>query len=269
MRLQLNSEKTGGLPHWTMAVNTPCPDITQTSYGSALLPVAAPVGENGDCPIRYFLASDFVSSLVGGDEKGGGEFGLSVSVLYASVVFTIGSFLRQMFRDRSTRIIYEEVPDTELLEDLINGVYIARIQGNLHVEYKLYHELIRIYRSPELLAHVTRGKKAKGRPELSDSCARDEKTTPSGQGPSGGWCPMCGTPAHAANSRFCHVCGTSLPSGAALSPSDKLQVPLTIGKAQPMQTPPLGKAQNVQTLKGAQQLLKPTPAKAKATFADP
>jgi len=164
MRLQLNSEKTGGLPHWTMAVNTPCPDITQTSYGSALLPLAAPVGENGDCPIRYFLASDFVSSLVGGDEKGGGEFGLSVSFLYASVVFTIGSFLRQMFRDRSTRIIYEEVPDTELLEDLINGVYIARIQGNLHVEYKLYHELIRIYRSPELLAHVTRGKKSQRPP---------------------------------------------------------------------------------------------------------
>ena len=78
--------------------------------------------------------------------------------------------------------------NTDLLLDLCDGIYLARVQGNLKAEWELYHEpwqhsgetwrttcgctyrllffpeeLIRIYRSPELLAHVA---DQKGRAKL-------------------------------------------------------------------------------------------------------
>ena len=34
----------------------------------------------------------------------------------------------------------QEVSDTELLLDLCDGIYLARVQGNLHAEWMLYHE---------------------------------------------------------------------------------------------------------------------------------
>ena len=78
-------------------------------------------------------------------------------------------------------MLAQEVSNTDLLMDLCDGIYLARVQGNLKAEWELYHapcqhvgahvnpvslckctvsftfhaeELIRIYRSPELLAHV-------------------------------------------------------------------------------------------------------------------
>jgi len=55
-------------------------------------------------------------------------------------------------------MIYEELPDTKTLQDLCSGIYIARIQGNIKEEWELYHALIRIYRSPELLMNITNPK---------------------------------------------------------------------------------------------------------------
>jgi len=100
------------------------------------------------------LRSDHIPHT--GDDKGG--TGQSVLSLYIIIFFTIGHYLRIFFKDSSKRVIYEEVPDTALLLDLCDGVYIARNQGDLPREYKLYHELIRIFRSPELLAKITQPK---------------------------------------------------------------------------------------------------------------
>jgi len=74
--------------------------------------------------------------------------------IYLTVVYTIGRFLRMVFQDSSKRIIYEELPDTKLLTELCNGIYTARIAGDLWSEHVFYYELIRIYR-PEDVKKVT------------------------------------------------------------------------------------------------------------------
>ncbi|CAK0802573.1 unnamed protein product [Prorocentrum cordatum] len=85
---------------------------------------------------------------------------LTIIGIYATVIYTIGRILRLYFQDRSKFVLYEELPDTQLLLDLCNGIYIARIQGQLVAEYHLYYELIRILRSPELLLEVSQRSRA-------------------------------------------------------------------------------------------------------------
>jgi hypothetical protein len=80
---------------------------------------------------------------------------LTVIGIYGTVIYTIGRLLRGFFQDRSKFVLYEELPETQLLLDLCNGIYIARIQGQLPAEYHLYYELLRILRSPELLLEVS------------------------------------------------------------------------------------------------------------------
>merc|ERR1712019_24459 len=70
-------------------------------------------------------------------------------------LITLGRLIKALFQGMSLRMIYDELPDTALLLDLCNGVYIARIQGQLQTEYRLYYQLIKIYRSPELLYEVS------------------------------------------------------------------------------------------------------------------
>jgi hypothetical protein len=76
--------------------------------------------------------------------------------LYIGIVYTVGRFLRLIFFNRSKQVIYEELQDTSLLQDLCNGIYISRIHGLLKTEFNLYYELLHIYRSPMLLLDVSK-----------------------------------------------------------------------------------------------------------------
>lgn len=80
---------------------------------------------------------------------------MTIIGIYVGAIYTIGRVLRMFFQDRSKFVLYEELPDTQLLLDLCNGIYIARIQGQLAAEYHLYYELIRILRNPQLLLEVS------------------------------------------------------------------------------------------------------------------
>jgi len=74
--------------------------------------------------------------------------------MYSFVLLVVGNFLRTVFKDSSKRMIWEELQDTEVLESLCTGIYLARMKGQLNREYTLYYLLVRIYRSPELLFKV-------------------------------------------------------------------------------------------------------------------
>eukprot|EP00930_Biecheleria_cincta_P031116 TRINITY_DN21591_c0_g1_i1.p1 TRINITY_DN21591_c0_g1~~TRINITY_DN21591_c0_g1_i1.p1 ORF type:complete len:2145 (-),score=331.07 TRINITY_DN21591_c0_g1_i1:592-6582(-) len=104
------------------------------------------------CPISLFVTAEKLAPVPVG---GSGSSSWSVVGIYLGVVLTVGRFLRLNFQDAGKRVIYEELPDTSLLLDLCNGIYIARIQRLLNTEYKLYYQLMHIYRSPELLLDVT------------------------------------------------------------------------------------------------------------------
>lgn len=99
------------------------------------------------------LTEKSTKGLSGGS---GSSSSFNIVGLYITVVYTIGSFLKLQFQDASKRVIYDEIPDTAVLEDLCNGVYIARLTGDLETEETFYYELIRIYRSPELLMDITK-----------------------------------------------------------------------------------------------------------------
>eukprot|EP00427_Karlodinium_veneficum_P048588 CAMPEP_0169246408 /NCGR_PEP_ID=MMETSP1016-20121227/34716_1 /TAXON_ID=342587 /ORGANISM="Karlodinium micrum, Strain CCMP2283" /LENGTH=576 /DNA_ID=CAMNT_0009326981 /DNA_START=42 /DNA_END=1769 /DNA_ORIENTATION=+ len=147
------------------------------------------------CRLSFLLMSEYVSASTGEKKSGDSTGGTSSLVaIYLTVVLTIGNIIRRLFVDASKRIIYEEMPETELLLDLCNGIYIARIQGNLKAEYDLYHELLRIYRSPELLLDVTKEKRHR------------EKTTGSGRR---GRCDVCNH-MNSEGSKFCRMCGEAL-----------------------------------------------------------
>ena len=68
---------------------------------------------------------------------------------------TIGRILRLTYDKISTRVIYEEMPETHELFDLCQSIYIARVDGNFRKEEIFYELLIRIYRSPEILFKMT------------------------------------------------------------------------------------------------------------------
>ena len=68
--------------------------------------------------------------------------------LYVTLVYAVGSFLRIMFDRYSERVIYEELPDTERLREICEGICIAQQEGDLRNEKYLYDLLIAIYRNP-------------------------------------------------------------------------------------------------------------------------
>lgn len=80
---------------------------------------------------------------------------LSIIGIYATLVYTVGKFVRIFFDKNSQRVIYEEMPEPNDLFELCEGVYIYRNQRKLLKENHLYDLLIRIYRSPETLIKIT------------------------------------------------------------------------------------------------------------------
>lgn len=67
--------------------------------------------------------------VVMNDEVIGSLFGnalnLSVIGLYATIVIAIGRFIRLIFDRISQRVIYEEMPNTEQLFEICEGIFIA------------------------------------------------------------------------------------------------------------------------------------------------
>lgn len=145
-----------GLPHWRVMTNATGVGGMPISRTDAM---RAPEKDSGN-QLTFTMASNHVSATQAHapSRDSRNEKQMSINGLYLGVVLTIGNLFRSIFKDSSKRMIYEEVSDTNLLLDLCDGIYLARVQGNLHAEWMLYHELIRIYRSPELLAHLS-GKK--------------------------------------------------------------------------------------------------------------
>lgn len=76
---------------------------------------------------------------------------MSVVGIYVSLVYVVGSFIRLVFDRYSEKVIYEDLPDTEKLREIIEGIYIAQLRGEIEKEKKLYELLVLIYRSPELM----------------------------------------------------------------------------------------------------------------------
>jgi len=153
------------LPHWRLVTNA-----TETE-NSPISRTDMAMGQNEKgTRLTFTMVSNHISGSNSADRAEARNEKMSINGLYLGVVLTIGNLFRSIFKDSSKRMIYEEVNDTDLLLDLCDGIYLARVQGNLQAEWMLYHELIRIYRSPELLAHLSgkKGSSPVGPPRLPE-----------------------------------------------------------------------------------------------------
>jgi hypothetical protein len=86
----------------------------------------------------------------------GPSVSFSVVGLYIGVVLTIGRFLRVSIQGSSKRIMTEELPSTGTLSQVCQGIQIARLFRDPVTEAKLYYDLIRLFRDPQLLIAATR-----------------------------------------------------------------------------------------------------------------
>jgi len=50
---------------------------------------------------------------------------MSVIGVYVTIVYAVGRFLRIIFDRYSERVIYEELPETQKLSEIIEGIFIA------------------------------------------------------------------------------------------------------------------------------------------------
>ena len=80
---------------------------------------------------------------------------MSVIGIYVTIVYAVGRFLRLMFDRYSQRAMYEELPETQKLFEICEGIFIAQLEGKLQEEKRLYDILIMVYRSPELMIKMT------------------------------------------------------------------------------------------------------------------
>eukprot|EP00806_Schmidingerella_arcuata_P003011 Macronucleus_3726.p1 GENE.Macronucleus_3726~~Macronucleus_3726.p1 ORF type:complete len:208 (+),score=38.87 Macronucleus_3726:1-624(+) len=80
---------------------------------------------------------------------------MSVIGVYVTIVYAVGRFLRIIFDRYSERVIYEELPETQKLSEIIEGIFIAQLEGDMVNEKRLYDLLIMVYRSPELMIKMT------------------------------------------------------------------------------------------------------------------
>ena len=85
----------------------------------------------------------------------GNVVGMSVIGIYATIVYAVGIFIRLIFDRISQRVIYEEMPCTDKILEICEGIFIAQLEGDLEKEKRMFILLIKIYRSPDLIMDLT------------------------------------------------------------------------------------------------------------------
>ncbi|CAD8103233.1 unnamed protein product [Paramecium sonneborni] len=109
------------------------------------------IGASSQNRVEFFVLNELAfGSLIGALSTN-----MSIISIYATFVLTIGRFLRFAYDKISTRVMFEEMPETYELFDLCQSIYIARVDGDFFKEEIFYELLIRIYRSPEILFKMT------------------------------------------------------------------------------------------------------------------
>lgn len=71
--------------------------------------------------------------------------------LYFTVVLAIGRFVHMSVMNKKYGIICDDLPRVQVLKEMCETIYLARMYKNLALEEELYRELIDVYRRPQLI----------------------------------------------------------------------------------------------------------------------
>lgn len=102
------------------------------------------------------MASDIKLHVISEKSRTSIFAGYSIITLYVSVVLVVGRLLRGMFSGTYYKIVYDDMPNPTPLLKLCSGVEVARYEGNLIEESRLYWSLIEVLRSNELIKLITK-----------------------------------------------------------------------------------------------------------------
>ena len=103
-----------------------------------------------------------MNHIIISDEYSSATFNLEAITFYVSLVYLIARLPRSVTGNATDNLTMTEIQNPRYLIDLCEGIYVARMTGDLVREETLYYELMDIMRSPELIKMVT-GRSAKSK----------------------------------------------------------------------------------------------------------
>jgi hypothetical protein len=96
--------------------------------------------------IKFHVFSDQVSTTTSGK---------NILTFYVSFVLLVGTYVRNFFAGQPEKIMLTEMPHSEVIINLCEGIKVSRNSFDFEQEEKLYYILIEIMRSPEYLRSLT------------------------------------------------------------------------------------------------------------------
>jgi hypothetical protein len=81
--------------------------------------------------------------------------GIGIVALYTTFVLALGRLLRSVLANKVSTLIFENIANPAVLENMVRCISVAREYGDLRLEHTIYLELIDLLRSPERLFGVT------------------------------------------------------------------------------------------------------------------
>ena len=103
-------------------------------------------GTNETEGIKFHVFSDQVSTTTSGK---------NILTFYVSFVLLIGGYVRSFFAGQPEKIMLTEMPHSEEIINLCEGIKVSRNSFDFEQEEKLYYILIEIMRSPDYLRTLT------------------------------------------------------------------------------------------------------------------
>jgi hypothetical protein len=132
-----------------------CKNVTKENGGSepsylesyfTLKKVMNKNGIKNEEGFKFHVFSDKVSSTVSGSD---------ILTIYISVVLVAGNYIRNFFAGQPEKIMLTEMPYTQRIIDICEGIKISRNSYDFQKEEKYYYLLIELMRSPEYLQNIT------------------------------------------------------------------------------------------------------------------
>ncbi|KAI3379739.1 hypothetical protein SNEBB_004392 [Seison nebaliae] len=87
--------------------------------------------------------------------------GYGIVGMYVSFVIVIGNIIRKYFAGIYSQIMFKELPDVDIILNLLKCIYLARETLSFRIEEALIARILFIYRSPETLFRLTRLRRQK------------------------------------------------------------------------------------------------------------
>lgn len=104
---------------------------------------------------KYWVIDEGITFKMASDKYSKAIFGYSVMSFYISIILMVANYFRSLFQGSAYTIIMSDIPYADPILCICDGIYQARLRGDIYEEEMLYWTLIDIIRSPDLMKAIT------------------------------------------------------------------------------------------------------------------